>query len=100
LLQLIFYPFAVKLLVDLDKSRKAALLLLPLSYVGLSAGPFVCSWFVESTDVSAAYWVASIAALGSGLVFGLTKFAPRYDSYSEEDLDPVHIGSPKKSPQT
>jgi predicted MFS family arabinose efflux permease len=52
-------PFQVSLLVDLDKTRQAALLLASLQLVGFGTGPLICSFFVRPGNVEAAFWCAA-----------------------------------------
>lgn len=52
-------PFSLKLLIQLDPTRRLALLNAPASLGGLAAGPFLVSFLVTEKDVTAAYWGAA-----------------------------------------
>ena len=52
-------PFQVSLLVNLDQTRQAALLLASLQLVGFATGPLICSFFVSPGNVEAAFWCAA-----------------------------------------
>jgi MFS transporter, DHA1 family, inner membrane transport protein len=52
-------PFQVSLLVDLDKTRQAALLLASLQLVGFGTGPLICSFFVRPGNVEGAFQCAA-----------------------------------------
>jgi hypothetical protein len=52
-------PFQVSLLVDLDKTRQAALLLAALQLAGFSTGPLICSFFVRPGNVEGGFWCAA-----------------------------------------
>jgi predicted MFS family arabinose efflux permease len=52
-------PFQVSLLVDLDRTRQAALLLASLQLVGFATGPLICSFFVSPGNVEAGFWCAA-----------------------------------------
>jgi predicted MFS family arabinose efflux permease len=58
-------PFQVSLLVDLDKTRQAALLLASLQLIGFGTGPLICSFFVSPGNVEAAFWCAAGLVLAS-----------------------------------
>ena len=45
-------PFQVSLLVDLDKTRQAALLLASLQLIGFGTGPLICSFFVSPGNMT------------------------------------------------
>lgn len=52
-------PYQVSLLVDLDKTRQAALLLASLQLVGFGTGPLICSFFVRPGNVEGAFQCAA-----------------------------------------
>ncbi len=62
-------PFQVSLLVDLDKTRQAALLLASLQLVGFGTGPLICSFFVHPGNVEAAFWCAAGLVLASLVLY-------------------------------
>ncbi|MGA3186294.1 MAG: MFS transporter [Bryobacteraceae bacterium] len=62
-------PFQVSLLVDLDKTRQAALLLASLQLVGFGTGPLICSFFVHPGNLEAAFWCASGLVLASSVLY-------------------------------
>jgi predicted MFS family arabinose efflux permease len=62
-------PFQVSLLVDLDKTRQAALLLASLQLVGFGTGPLICSFFVRPGNVEAAFWCAAGLVTASLLLY-------------------------------
>jgi predicted MFS family arabinose efflux permease len=69
-------PFQVSLLVDLDKTRQAALLLPSLQLVGFGTGPLICSFFVRPGDVEAAFWCAA-GLIMTGFLLYLAALASR-----------------------
>jgi DHA1 family inner membrane transport protein len=62
-------PFQVSLLVDLDRTRQAALLLASLQLVGFGTGPLICSFFVRPGNVEAAFWCAAGLVTASLLLY-------------------------------
>jgi hypothetical protein len=58
-------PFSFKLLIELDPSRRVALLNSPATLAGVGVGPFVAAWYVSNTDVAPALYVAA-------MMFGLS----------------------------
>jgi predicted MFS family arabinose efflux permease len=58
-------PFQVSLLVALDQTRQAALLLASLQLVGFATGPLICSFFVSPGNLEAAFQVAAVLILVS-----------------------------------
>lgn len=56
-------PFQVRLLIDLDPTRSAALVFMALTLVGLSIGPSIAALGVRGADVTGAYWVAVVMTL-------------------------------------
>lgn len=65
-------PFASDLMVSVDTSRKSAPLVLPLTCLGLSIGPFVASFFVATGARSAlqvGLWIFVAAAFLYGILF-------------------------------
>jgi MFS transporter, DHA1 family, inner membrane transport protein len=68
-------PFASDLMVSVDTSRQSAPLIMPLTFVGLSVGPFVASFFVSTGARGAlqvGLWIFVAAAVLYGVLFGLT----------------------------
>ncbi|MDR3508297.1 MAG: hypothetical protein P4L64_10410 [Caulobacteraceae bacterium] len=63
-------PFQVRLLIDLDKSRSAALLLTAVSLVGLSVGPSISALGVRPGDVTGAFWIAVGLMLAAAALYG------------------------------
>jgi MFS family permease len=64
-------PFQVSLLVDLDKTRQAALLLASLQLVGFATGPLICSFFVRPGNVEAGFWCAAGLVLVSMILYAV-----------------------------
>jgi len=62
-------PFQVSLLVDLDKTRQAALLLASLQLVGFGTGPLICSFFVHPGNVEGAFQCAAGLVLVSLVLY-------------------------------
>jgi DHA1 family inner membrane transport protein len=62
-------PFQVSLLVDLDKTRQAALLLASLQLVGFGTGPLICSFFVRPGNLEAAFWCAAGLVMASFVLY-------------------------------
>lgn len=62
-------PYQVSLLVDLDKTRQAALLLASLQLVGFGTGPLICSFFVRPGNVEAAFWCAAGLVMASLVLY-------------------------------
>jgi predicted MFS family arabinose efflux permease len=58
-------PYQVSLLVHLDRTRQAALLLASLQLVGFGTGPLICSFFVRPGNLEAAFWCAAGLVLAS-----------------------------------
>ncbi len=52
-------PFQVRLLIDIDTTRSAALLLTAVSLVGLSIGPTISAIGVHGENVTGAFWIAA-----------------------------------------
>ncbi len=77
LLWLALAPFAVKLAIALDPSRRIAMMITPLVLVGLSLGPLVASAVVTHADVTGAYRMSSATAVVSAVLFVLTVIAAR-----------------------
>jgi len=53
-------PFQVRLLIALDQTRGAALMLTAVTLVGLSAGPSISALGVRGADVTGAFWIAAV----------------------------------------
>jgi DHA1 family inner membrane transport protein len=62
-------PFQVSLLVDLDKTRQAALLLASLQLVGFGTGPLICSFFVRPGNLEGAFWCAAGLVMASFVLY-------------------------------
>jgi MFS transporter, DHA1 family, inner membrane transport protein len=62
-------PFQVSLLVDLDKTRQAALLLASLQLVGFGTGPLICSFFVRPGNLEPAFWCAAGLVMASFVLY-------------------------------
>jgi DHA1 family inner membrane transport protein len=73
---LALYPFQVCLLIELDKSRSAALILTAVTLVGLSVGPAISAWGVRGTNVTGAFWIAAGLMLASTVFYSLTTWRP------------------------
>jgi len=58
-------PYQVSLLVYLDKTRQAALLLASLQLAGFATGPLICSFFVRPGNLEGAFWCAAGLVLAS-----------------------------------
>lgn len=70
-------PFQVRLLIGLDPSRGAAMLLTAVTLVGLSLGPAIAAVGVHGAVVTGALMIAAaLMALSSGL-YGLVAWASR-----------------------
>jgi hypothetical protein len=77
LLWLALLPFEMKLLIELDRTRQVAMILSPVSLIGLSIGPFFGSLLVRETDVSPAFWFAAAATATSGALYLFTAVVAR-----------------------
>jgi predicted MFS family arabinose efflux permease len=62
-------PFQVSLLIDLDRTRQAALILAALQLVGFATGPLICSFFVSPGNLTAAFWCAASLVLASMVLY-------------------------------
>jgi hypothetical protein len=56
-------------LLDLDSSRRSALLVIPLALTGLSLGPLAVSFAVEGSDVGGCFRVAAAFLAASAVLF-------------------------------
>lgn len=63
-------PFQVRLLIALDPTRSAALLLTATSLVGLSLGPSLSALGVHGADVTGAFWIAAAVMAGACALYG------------------------------
>jgi hypothetical protein len=63
-------PFQIQLMLRLDPTRSAALLLTPLSLVGFSAGPVIASLAVQPAQVGGGFILSSALLVLAGLVYG------------------------------
>ncbi len=77
LLWLALIPFQVKLLVEIDPSRQLALLLSPISLIGLSVGPFAGSLLVREADVSPSFFLACGGTLLAGAMYAVAAWGGR-----------------------
>jgi MFS family permease len=77
LLWLALIPFQVKLLVQIDPSRQLALLLSPISLIGLSVGPLAGSLLVRQADVSPSFFLACGVILLAGAMYGVAAWGGR-----------------------
>ncbi len=92
--QIFLYPYGVKLLIELDGSRQAAMLLTPLTFIGTGVGPFICSWFVRPADISAAYWIALAVFLFTGALYAaVCLFSPRPLRWLASGPRPEQVGA-------
>jgi DHA1 family inner membrane transport protein len=73
---LALYPFQVCMLIDLDKTRSAALMLTAIMLAGLSIGPALSALAVHGPDVTGAFWVAAGLMLGSTGLYSLAAMRP------------------------
>lgn len=76
--------FQVNQLIRLDPTRRIALLLPPITMLGLAVGPMLSALVVSDSDVRPGYWVASAALLAAGAILML----PRR-GYERAALDPA-----------
>jgi hypothetical protein len=80
-------PFAMDLIVEEDKSRTTAPLILPLMLTGLSIGPFIAS-FCVGRSVAPALWVAFGGFLCALLAYTLVfRRAPITTAMIEDSYD-------------
>jgi DHA1 family inner membrane transport protein len=70
------YPFQVSMLIDLDKTRNAALILTAITLLGFSIGPALSAWGVRGANVTGAFWVAAGLMLGSTVLYSLASMRP------------------------
>jgi MFS transporter, DHA1 family, inner membrane transport protein len=74
-------PFQVRLLIDLDPERQAAVYLTAVVLVGMSIGPTVCALGVKGTDVTGAFQIAAaLMGLGSAAYVWLAVARPARSS--------------------
>lgn len=71
LLWLALQPFQIRQLITLDTARHAALLVTPLTLVGLSLGPFCVSFAVRPGNVGGAFWASAALFALSAVLFEL-----------------------------
>ena len=65
-------PFQIRLLIDFDPTRRAAMILTAVTLVGLSIGPTIAAAGVRGQDVSGAYWICGgLMAVGAALYSAL-----------------------------
>jgi hypothetical protein len=70
-------PFSFKLMIELDPSRRLALLNSPATLAGVGVGPFVASWYVSNTDVAPALYVAAMMFAVSAVLYLLINYLSR-----------------------
>lgn len=71
-LWLFVMPFQVLQMIDIDATRRAALFVSSITIMGMSAGPYIVSWFVSDQDVRGALAVgAACLLLSAGVVIAL-----------------------------
>jgi len=70
-------PYSFKLLIELDPSRRLALLNSPATLAGVGVGPFVASWYVSSTNVAPALYVAAMMFAMSAVFYLLINYLSR-----------------------
>jgi len=63
-------PFSLKLLIELDPTRRLALLNSPASLAGFGLGPLLVAGFVSETDVSPAFLAAAGMFAAAGGFYG------------------------------
>lgn len=66
-------PFSLKLLIQLDPSRRLGLLNAPGSLYGVGLGPIIAAMFVQERDVSPAYWIAATMFVASAALYVLVR---------------------------
>ncbi len=66
-------PFQVRLLIDVEKTRRAAMLLAAVTLSGFSAGPLISSFGVSQSDVSGAFFVSAALLVASAALFAWTR---------------------------
>jgi DHA1 family inner membrane transport protein len=70
-------PFQVRLLIDLDPTRGAALVLTAITLVGLSAGPSISALGVRGPDVTGAFWIAGALMVAACGLYGIVALLRR-----------------------
>jgi predicted MFS family arabinose efflux permease len=76
-------PFQVRLLIEFDTTRTAAMMLSAVTLLGLSLGPAVSALAVRGADVTGAFWVAGAMMAAAALLYILLAFARRGDGSRE-----------------
>lgn len=69
-------PFSLKLLIELDPSRRLGLLNAPASLAGLGVGPLLASAFVGGRDVRPAFAVSAALFAASAALYALNARSP------------------------
>ena len=69
LLWLGLQPYQIRQMIDLDPTRRSALLVIPLALTGLSLGPLAVSFAVEGNDVGGCFRVAAAFLAASAVLF-------------------------------
>jgi hypothetical protein len=62
-------PFQVAWLVRIEPTRRVALLILPITLIGWSLGPFIASFWVTPTNSDPAFWVAAGLFMAAGFAY-------------------------------
>ncbi len=70
-------PFQVRLLIGLDQTRSAALLLTAVTLVGLSLGPSASALGVRGADVTGAFWIAAALMAMACALYAAVSFQRR-----------------------
>ncbi len=64
-------PFQIQLMLRLDPTRSAALLLTPLSLIGFSAGPLIASLAVRPAEIGGGFILSSALLASAGLIYAV-----------------------------
>jgi hypothetical protein len=67
-------PFQVNQAIELDETRRIALLLTPIALIGMSLGPFIVSLAVRAGDVTGGFWAAASLLVLGGLLYASASF--------------------------
>lgn len=70
-------PFQIRLMIDLDPTRRAALALTAFGLVGLSIGPSLSAFGVDGPNVAGAFWIAAGLMAMASAVFAWLRFGRR-----------------------
>ena len=89
-------PYSLKLLLELDPSRRLGLMNGPTSLAGLSVGPLVASGFVRKADVAPAFSVAAAFFVCSGVAYLAINLASRRSRAEGRDIGlEAHVLTPE-----